>query len=214
MPDETPETNLPSLDEDTLHASIDVIGRAGGSKYEVGFPKEVEDSMQVGDPVWYAKAKFPKHGCMKVEGFTDPVAATEALARRLVDGWKCTHCGKRVSLAGRLGSENCRWTRQGPRWVRGCESVGELFADMGASGTLEPKVEGKHRWIVTVGYSISEKKLRLAHSKTRVNLDRENRFSISAGCLDCELSWYEGEGKLCSSEQAPEFADKTRKDGP
>ncbi|MDQ3432039.1 MAG: hypothetical protein M3467_07455, partial [Actinomycetota bacterium] len=56
-----------------------------------------------------------------VEDHRSPVEAAEALARRLLDGGVCAHCGRTVSLSTGPG---CRWTRMGRTWVRGCAQNG------------------------------------------------------------------------------------------
>ena len=76
-----------------------------------------------------------------VEDQPGPVEAAEALARRILTGAKCVHCGGLVALssagatfykgarmadgsrfseAQARGRPQCRWTRQGPKWVAGC----------------------------------------------------------------------------------------------
>jgi len=106
------------LDEDALDAALDVIGRTGARRTEIGY---LDDDVPVGEPNWYAYAQF--HGTrIAAEHHVGPVEAVEALARKLIAGGRCTHCGKTITLGGD-DAGLCRWTRQGKKWVRGCQAT-------------------------------------------------------------------------------------------
>ena len=117
MTEEGPE---PDLDQDAMHAALDLIGRTGAANMEVGYLHE-DVPAHLAD--WYAYAQF-RGARVTAEHHSGPVEALEALARRLLAGGLCTHCGKTITLAGRPNpASGCRWTRRGDRWVRGCEAT-------------------------------------------------------------------------------------------
>jgi hypothetical protein len=51
---------------------------------------------------------------------------------------------------------------------------------------LPPKVDGEHRWIVTVGHSLPATRAAAMASGARVTLDNDSMFMIEVGCYDCE----------------------------
>jgi len=111
----------PDMDTDAFDAGIELIGRAGAKAFEVGY---VHENVPVEDAGWYAMAQWNGVKIM-VDKRTGPVEAIEALARKVLNGSVCTHCGQPISLSGdREGI--CRWTRRGDSWVRGCV---ETFAE-------------------------------------------------------------------------------------
>lgn len=113
-------------DMDRLIAAYDLIGRMGMANFEVGY-----DDTLPPDKQWYAQCETGTG-----EGFwaghrTSPEAAAEALARKLANGGRCTHCGKVCTLwtqgteeAAGVGQQNrawvCYWHRVGKQWIRGC----------------------------------------------------------------------------------------------
>lgn len=99
------------LDEDAVMACFDLAGRTGARDAEIGYLNDE------GPPGWYAHAKYGGARIM-VDDMPGPVEAADALARRLLDGAKCTHCKRKIVLSG--GGLVCRWRRMGPRWERGC----------------------------------------------------------------------------------------------
>lgn len=126
-----------NLDEDALIAAADLVGRTGAKGFEIGF---VHDDVPVEEAAWYAHAQY-QGARITEEGHTGPVQAAEALARRLLEGGKCTKCGGLVALSSRgavvypgsklsdgtpwgvpeaRAARQCRWTRMGDRWVAGC----------------------------------------------------------------------------------------------
>lgn len=133
----------PSFDEDALIAAVDLIGRSGATSYEGGW---VHDDVPAHKAGWWATAHY-QGTRLTAEDHPGPVEAAEALARRILSGAKCKHCGGLVALsdAGAYfpdpdggpvtmadGSTwtveeararpQCRWRRQGARWARGCET--------------------------------------------------------------------------------------------
>jgi hypothetical protein len=124
------------LDQDALHATIDLVGRTGATQLQFGY---LHDDVPVHQADWWAHAQY-RGARIAVEHHAGPIEALEALARRLLTGAKCK-CGKLVALSdteavafeGRLldgttwtpqqaaAAGQCRWHRNGPRWTRGCE---------------------------------------------------------------------------------------------
>lgn len=94
------------------HAAIDLIGRMGAKSLEVGYA-------ETGDGDWWAGALWNGRK-VHVDGKYVPDAALDALARRLLVGGTCAHCGKTVTIVGTRGRKHCLWKRSGKRWERGC----------------------------------------------------------------------------------------------
>lgn len=112
-------------DMDMLIAAYGLIGRMGAGDFEVGY-----DDEKPGHQWWYARCSYPNGETFTVDGRTSAHIAAQALARKMANGGRCTHCGKVVSLwsgpkfvpgnySGRLMSV-CYWGRDGKVWVRGC----------------------------------------------------------------------------------------------
>jgi hypothetical protein len=132
---------VPWMDDDALVASVDLVGRTGARDLEIGH--DGDDDSPMSAVRWHAVCSYS--GARIIEdGHANPVAAVEALARRLLTGGLCTHCRGLIALsdAGTVvhpgatmadGSvmtverarslPQCRWSRQGKRWVRGCEDT-------------------------------------------------------------------------------------------
>lgn len=107
------------MDTDALEAAVDLVGRTGVRELEVGYTDEtVKDAA---DADWHATATY-KGAKVIMEHHRGPVEAVEALARQLLTGGRCTHCHRRTRIDGD-SQMDCRWTRHGKRWVRGCETT-------------------------------------------------------------------------------------------
>src|SRR5690348_5749143 len=125
------------LDEDALIAAADLVGRSGAKGFQIGYLHEDVPAEQAG---WYAYAQY-QGARITTEEHRGPVEAAEALARRLLEGGKCTRCGGLIALSSKgavfypdavmadgsrftlkqaQASPQCRWSRQGRRWVPGC----------------------------------------------------------------------------------------------
>lgn len=116
------ERFLPSeaaIDEDAMHASLDLIRRSGAGEVEFGFANEDAQTVEQGD--WYAHAQY-RGARLFTEHHRGPIEALEALARRLLTGATCRRCGKpiRLSSAGK-SKGTCRWRRMGDTWQPGCD---------------------------------------------------------------------------------------------
>lgn len=122
---------LNGIDQDALHASLDLVRRAGASEVEFGF---LDEGVPVEEARWYAHAKYrgarvqvpetivraaePRARSGGGPYFRGPVEAVEALARRLLTGARCRRCGQEISLDDSI--PGCRWTRNGKSWTPGC----------------------------------------------------------------------------------------------
>jgi len=126
--------NISGSDEDSLVAAADLIGRSGATSFQIGYLDDEPPHR------WYAYAQY-QGARISAEEHRGPVEAAEALARRLLEGGKCTNCGGLIALSSKgavfypnavmadgsrftlkqaQASPQCRWSRQGKRWFAGC----------------------------------------------------------------------------------------------
>jgi hypothetical protein len=54
---------------------------------------------------------------------------------------------------------------------------------------LPPKVDGEHRWVVTIGHTLPVTRAAAFASGARVTLDNDSMFEIHIGCYDCEQTY-------------------------
>lgn len=122
---------------DAVKACADLVARTGARHFECGYLHDDVPSALAG---WYATAVF-KGAKVTVEDMASPAEACDALAVRLLSGAQCQHCKGLVALSSggafafrkatlvtgeRWDAEDaarapqCRWTRTGDRWERGC----------------------------------------------------------------------------------------------
>lgn len=126
------------LDDDATVAAADLVGRTGATHFQVGY---LHDDVPPEEAGWYAHAQY-RGARIIAQDHKHPAEAAEALARRLLNGAKCMHCGGLVSLsdAGAMAYNTrlvdgtawtieqaaaaglCQWRRIGKRWERGCEN--------------------------------------------------------------------------------------------
>lgn len=127
-----------NLDEDAVVAAVELVGRTGATGFEIGYLHDDVPSDRAG---WYAHAQY-KGARISEEDHRGPTEAADALARRLLTGAKCTGCGGLVALsdAGAIAypsatltdgtkwdaktavaATQCRWTRAGRHWQKGCQ---------------------------------------------------------------------------------------------
>jgi hypothetical protein len=128
------------MDEDALFAGLDLVGRTGAQGLQFGW---LHDDVPTEEAGWYAHAQY-RGARIMVEDQRGPVEAVEALARRLLEGGRCTNCGGLVTLSDRGAvafvdshgpdgsrlwtkeeaekAPQCRWTRMGRRWTAGCDT--------------------------------------------------------------------------------------------
>jgi hypothetical protein len=125
------------IDEDALFAAVDLVSRTGAKGFEIGY---LHDDVPTAKAGWYAHAQY-RGARITCADQPHPIAAAEGLARRLLSGGKCVHCGRLISLnpAGayardatlidgspwlveqQISAGICPWRRDGRTWVRGCE---------------------------------------------------------------------------------------------
>lgn len=115
---------LPKEHMDAIVAAAELIGRAGGKEFEVGF---LDEDAPVHLARWWASATFNGAKVM-VDEQPSGALACELLARQVLDGGLCTHCRRvvRIRPEGHVedrykGPKPCAWHRVGPTWKRGCE---------------------------------------------------------------------------------------------
>lgn len=150
-----------AMAEDVVLAAIDLAARAGAKSIEIGY---LHDDVPVAEAAWYATAQY-RGAKITCEGQTHPVMAAEGLARRLLTGAKCMHCGALVALdsAGAYAGDAtlmdgtpwlveqqvaagvCRWWRDGRVWRRGCEKTTGEFAATAPGGNRAERRGGRHR---------------------------------------------------------------------
>lgn len=127
------------INEDVVKAAVNLIGRTGAKELQFGF---LDDDVPVRSARWWAHARY-RGARIVVEEQPGPDAALEALAERVLTGGQCQHCGGLVALRpdgafafgkahladGRTWTaeqaartKQCLWRREGPRWLRGCET--------------------------------------------------------------------------------------------
>lgn len=125
---------------DEIVATVELVGRSGGRELELGHLDDVPDSRAAR---WYAHAKF-RGARLTTDEHPGPVEALDALARKILTGAQCQHCGGVVTLSpdgawvytkstlitgARWDVETtsqihqCRWRRIGAHWRRGCEAT-------------------------------------------------------------------------------------------
>lgn len=117
----------PLIDEDALLAAVELVGRSGARQFDVGY---LDGDVPSSEARWWASAYY-KGARLQADEHRGPVEAAEALARRILDGGTCQHCGGYTVVgAGEIGvlvffgtvksRRICRWVRTGPRWDRTC----------------------------------------------------------------------------------------------
>jgi hypothetical protein len=124
-------------DEDAVKACADLVGRTGAKSFECGY---LHDDVPVAEAGWYATAVY-RGAKLTAEDKASAAEACDALADRLLSGAQCQHCkglvalsdggafafrratlatGQRWDAEDAAKAPQCRWTRTGARWERGC----------------------------------------------------------------------------------------------
>jgi len=124
-----------NLDEDALIAAVELVGRTGAKGFQIGYLNDEPPQR------WYAYAQY-QGTRITADEHRGPVEAAEALARRLLEGGKCTRCGGVIALSGTgamvypeatltdgtrwtatdaAAAGQCRWARMGNHWAAGCQ---------------------------------------------------------------------------------------------
>jgi hypothetical protein len=102
------------MNDDIVIACVDLVGRSGGSGFEIGY---LHDDVPAEEAGWYAHVQF-QGARISVGERWSPTGAALALAERLLSGAMC-RCRHPVSLSD--GAEGCRWRLVGARWEPGCD---------------------------------------------------------------------------------------------
>lgn len=108
----------PNFTDPAIAACADLTGRAGASKFELGF---LDDDPA--NPRWYASAFYRGMRIMVEDHRTAPGAAT-ALAAQILNGGTC-RCRRPVTLSD---GDGCRWRLVDARWEPGCDVEGPLIS--------------------------------------------------------------------------------------
>lgn len=110
-------TAIDEIETDSVVAVADLCARSGATSFELGY---LDDNPA--RPRWYATAFF-RGARLIADEKASPDEAADGLARRLLSGGQCTGCQRVVTLSDKGGG--CRWHRDGPSWVRGCDGKRE-----------------------------------------------------------------------------------------
>jgi hypothetical protein len=108
--------NRPEFDDAALIAAAKAVGRTGAKAFEI----EHTDP-EVGPVTWEARAIFEGRTIKSEGSHDDPVSATDALARQLLEGGLCIYCQRRVTLTDSDDLSKCYRRRIGDDWLRSCE---------------------------------------------------------------------------------------------
>lgn len=100
---------------DAVTACADLVGRAGGLGFEIGY---VHDDVPVDEAGWYAHAMY-LGARLTAENHASPSAAAQGLAERILRSARCK-CGQPVRLNDT--SPGCRWRLVGAKWEPGCDA--------------------------------------------------------------------------------------------
>jgi hypothetical protein len=122
---------------DAVKACADLVGRTGAKSFECGY---LHEDVPVAEAGWYATAVY-RGAKIIAEDKASAAEACDALADRLLSGAQCQHCkglvalsddgafafrkavlatGERWDAEDAARAPQCRWTRTGARWERGC----------------------------------------------------------------------------------------------
>ncbi len=71
-------------------------------------------------------------------------------------------------------------------------STGAHFQPPEQVGELPPKVRGRHRWILTSAYNVTDEEAHEAHEGvSKVLMGPDSLISFGVGCWDCEQVYRE-----------------------
>jgi hypothetical protein len=128
MPEASDFDGVPQEHLDAILACADLAARSGGTEFEVGYMDE--EATRVEDAMWYAHVNY--HGArLFIDDQPSPAHACELLARRILNGGKCTNCGRETKTIGfafpggfpkrPAKSRFCQWRRKGTKWMPLCK---------------------------------------------------------------------------------------------
>lgn len=117
-------------DEVYLIAALELIGRTGALSVTIGYDEDAPEDTPADAMIWYAECVY---GTDKIGryGKTSPITAAVTLARRLINGGVCTHCGRICSVATDVGPSSwrttsfCTWRYDSEKrsYLRGCRDM-------------------------------------------------------------------------------------------
>lgn len=118
--------------DDLVVACADLVNRAGGIDFEIGY---VREDVPIEDAGWYAMASWRGTRVIADEK-SSPGEAALGLAQRILGGGVC-RCGRPVSLSDTV--TGCRWRLMGNHWQPGCnrpsiDVTGSQRGDLPAMG--------------------------------------------------------------------------------
>lgn len=80
-------------------------------------------------------------------------------------------------------------------------SAGHQFALPKLMADLAPKVPGRHRWILSSAYNVTDQEAHEAHEGvSKVLMGPEKLISFGVGCWDCERAYAECVAEPCPGE--------------
>ncbi len=80
------------------------------------------------------------------------------------------------------------------------EPLGHHFAPE-AVAAIPPKVPGRHRWILSSGYTVTDSEAAEAHEgRRKVLMGPASLISFGIGCLDCEQIYAEAVVEPCPGD--------------
>lgn len=125
-----------------IAASIDLLSHTGYTDAEIAFDDERESNK-----AWSARVLDPNGVEEITRGWFSPEVAIERLARRLLNGGRCAHCGRVTSIGAFIGESRnrqydtyCIWERFGTQYVRGCRETHQEY-----QATTEAVAAGENR---------------------------------------------------------------------
>jgi hypothetical protein len=125
------------LDTPEILACAELVGRAGGQEFLIGWSREGVPTEEAG---WHAQATWGEQTVSTVDS-AGPNAAARDLVTQILNGGKCMNCSRVVTLDPRRflvrdrmlpdgthwttdqqrAAGPCLWRRDGVHWVKSCE---------------------------------------------------------------------------------------------
>lgn len=212
---------LSEEEQHRLTSAIDMIGRMGAKDLEFAYVND--EPTTIANMDWWAKANF-RGSIIFTEHHIGPIQALEGLVEKVSRGAKCRHCGNTIQwgVTPRTtpAKDRCVWDKVNGRWERGCRdripqdekaiSDEVRFVELperaptpasSAEGELPKKIPGRHRWVVTVAYTLTDDEMAKGATAggERVVLDEKRRLFTSMGCWDCEEEYRVALNQRCPS---------------
>lgn len=91
-------------------------------------------------------------------------------------------------------------TRGDDALIFGAIGTGEHFTPEAMMPERMPlKEPGKHRWLMTCGYTLSDSEVSAAHEGIRTDLGPDNLVMMGMGCVDCEIEYRDAAVGQCTA---------------